>query len=180
MTGLVDDLLALSRAGNPTDGAVARTEAAAASVETDLRPRVSEAGGTLRVDVAPAAVRCSDGLLRQVLWNLGENAVKYRSPGVPPAIAVVGRVTGTGYELRVSDNGVGMSVEDARRAFEPFFRARRTQSVAGTGLGLAIVRRVVEASGGTVSVESEPDHGTAITLRFALAPADGASVSGAA
>jgi len=180
MTGLVDDLLALSRAGNPTDGAVARTEAAAASVETDLRPRVSEAGGTLRVDVAPAAVRCSDGLLRQVLWNLGENAVKYRSPGVPPAIAVVGRVTGTGYELRVSDNGVGMSAEDARRAFEPFFRARRTQSVAGTGLGLAIVRRVVEASGGTVSVESQPDHGTAITLRFALAPADGASVPGAA
>lgn len=180
MTGLVDDLLALSRAGNPVDGAVARPETAAAAVETDLRPRVSQAGGTLRVDVAPAAIRCSGGLLRQALWNLGENAVKYRRPDVPPVIAVVGRATATGYELRVSDNGIGMSAEDARRAFEPFFRARRTQAITGTGLGLAIVRRIVEASGGTVAVESQPDHGTAITLRFVLAPADGASLSGAA
>jgi signal transduction histidine kinase len=179
MTGLVDELLALSRAGNPIDGAVARPETAAASVEADLRPRVSQVGGTLRVDVAPAAIRCSDGLLRQALWNLGENAVKYRRPDVPPEVAVVGRATSTGYELRVSDNGVGMSAEDAHRAFEPFFRARRTQAITGTGLGLAIVRRIVEASGGTLSVESRPDHGTAITLRFVLAPADGASLPGA-
>ncbi|HEX8107544.1 MAG TPA: ATP-binding protein [Kofleriaceae bacterium] len=181
MTGLVDDLLALSRAGGPTDGAVARPEAVAASIEADLRPRVSEAGGTLRVDVQPAAIRCSDGLLRQALWNLGENAVKYRRPDVPPVIAVVGRATSTGYELRVSDNGVGMSDEDTRRAFEPFFRARRTQAITGTGLGLAIVRRIVEASGGTVAADSHPDHGTAITLRFLLAPVpDGASLPGAA
>jgi signal transduction histidine kinase len=181
MTGLVDDLLALSRAGGPGDGAVARPETVAASVEADLRPKVSEAGGTLRVDVQPAAIRCSDGLLRQALWNLGENAVKYRRPDVPPVIALTGRATGAGYELRVSDNGLGMSVEDTRRAFEPFFRGKRTQAIAGTGLGLAIVRRIVEASGGTVSAESEPEHGTAITLRFRLTPASGdASRSGAA
>jgi signal transduction histidine kinase len=180
MTGLVDDLLMLSRAGAPADGAVARPEAVAASVEADLRPKVSEVGGTLQVDVEPAAIRCSDGLLRQALWNLGENAVKYCRPEVPPEVAVVGRATTTGYELRVSDNGLGMSAEDTRRAFEPFFRGQRTQAITGTGLGLAIVRRIVEASGGTVSVESRPDHGTAITLRFVLAPADGASLPGAA
>jgi signal transduction histidine kinase len=181
MTSLVDDLLTLSRAGGLTDGAVARPEAVAASVEADLRPRVSEAGGTLRVDVQPAAIRCSDGLLRQALWNLGENAVKYRRPDVPPVIALVGRATSTGYELRVSDNGLGMSAEDTCRVFEPFFRGKRTQDIAGTGLGLAIVRRIVEASGGTVVADSEPDHGTAITLRFLVAPApDSASMPGAA
>lgn len=181
MTRLVDDLLTLSRAGAPAEGAVARPETVAASVEADLRPMVSEAGGTLRVEVQPAAIRCSDGLLRQALWNLGENAVKYRRPDVPPVIALVGRPTSTGYELRVSDNGLGMSDDDARRAFEPFFRGTRTQGIAGTGLGLAIVRRIVEASGGTVSADSRPDHGTAITLRFLLAPApDGASVPSAA
>ncbi len=181
MTRLVDDLLALSRAGGPTDGDVARPETVAASVEADLRPQVSEAGGTLRVDVQPAAIRCSDGLLRQALWNLGENAVKYRRPDVPPVIAVVGRATSTGYELRVSDNGVGMSDEDTRHAFEPFFRAKRTQAITGTGLGLAIVRRIAEASGGTVAADSRPDHGTVITLRFLLAPPpDDASLPGAA
>jgi signal transduction histidine kinase len=181
MTGLVDDLLTLSRAGGPSDGAVARPETVAAAVEADLRPKVSEAGGELRVDVQPSAIRCSDGLLRQALWNLGENAVKYRRPDVPPVIALVGRATNAGYELRVSDNGLGMSAEDTRRAFEPFFRGKRTQAVAGTGLGLAIVRRIVEASGGTVFADSQPDHGTAITLRFPLAPArDHAGQPGAA
>jgi two-component system, OmpR family, sensor kinase len=171
MTRLVDDLLALSRAGALTEGAVARPEAIAASVAADLGAMVSEAGGTLRVDVEPAAIRCSDGLLRQALWNLGENAVKYRRPDAPPVIALVGRAASAGYELRVSDNGLGMPAEDARRAFEPFFRGKRTQAIAGTGLGLAIVRRIVEASGGTVSADSQPDHGTTITLRFPLAPA---------
>jgi signal transduction histidine kinase len=181
MAGLVDDLLALSRAGGPTEGAVARPETVAASVEADLRPRVSEAGGTLRVDVQPAAIRCSDGLLRQALWNLGENAVKYRRPDVAPVIALVGRATSTSYELRVSDNGLGMPAEDIRRAFEPFFRGKRTQAIAGTGLGLAIVRRIAEASGGTVAADSRPDQGTTITLRFVLAPGpDNASLPGAA
>jgi len=181
MTRLVDDLLALSRAGGATEDAVARPETVAAAVEVELRAMVGEAGGTLQVDVQPAAIRCSEGLLRQALWNLGENAVKYRRPDVPPVIALVGRATSSAYELRVSDNGVGMSAEDTRRAFEPFFRGKRTQAIAGTGLGLAIVRRIVEASGGTVSADSEPDHGTAITLRFQLAPApDSASLSGAA
>ncbi|HEX3759848.1 MAG TPA: ATP-binding protein [Kofleriaceae bacterium] len=171
MTTLVDDLLALSRAGGPTEGAVARPDAVAATVAADLRTLVTEAGGTLQVDVEPAAIRCSDGLLRQALWNLGENAVKYRRPDVALELAVVGRTASAGYELRVSDNGIGMSADDARHAFEPFFRARRAQTIAGTGLGLAIVRRIVEASGGTVSVDSEPEHGTAILLRFVLAPA---------
>lgn len=181
MTGLVEDLLTLSRAGGPSDGAVARPETVAASVEADLHPMVIEAGGTLRIDVQPAAIRCSDGLLRQALWNLGENAMKYRRPEVPPVIALTGRATSTGYELRVSDNGLGMSAEDTRRAFEPFFRGKRTHGIAGTGLGLAIVRRIVEASGGTVSADSQPDHGTAITLRFQLAPhPDSASAPGAA
>jgi len=171
MTGLVDDLLALSRAGGPTEGAVTRPDAVAATVAAELGAMVSDAGGTLQVDVEPAAIRCSDGLLRQALWNLGENAVKYRRAGVPLELAVVGRAASAGYELRVSDNGVGMSPDDAKRAFEPFFRARRTQTITGTGLGLAIVRRIVEASGGTVSVDSEPEHGTAILLRFVIAPA---------
>jgi signal transduction histidine kinase len=181
MTGMVDDLLTLSRAGAPSEGAVARAETVAASVAADLHPLVSEAGGTLGVDVQPAAIRCSDGLLRQALWNLGENAVKYRRPDVPPVIALVGRATSAGYELRVSDNGLGMSDEDTRRAFDPFFRGKRTRDIAGTGLGLAIVRRIVEASGGAVFADSRPDHGTAITLRFLLAPApDTASMPGAA
>jgi signal transduction histidine kinase len=172
MTNLVSDLLGLSRAGSIA-GAVARTEPVAASIEADLGSLVNDAGGELRIELAPAAVQCSEGLLRQVLWNLGENAYKYRRPEVPVAIAIAGHCAAETYEIEVSDNGLGMSDDDARRVFEPFFRGDRTRAIAGTGLGLAIVRRIVEASGGTVSVESKPGRGTAFKVRLPLAQSAG-------
>jgi signal transduction histidine kinase len=127
---------------------------------------VKEAGGELLVDVEPARVRCSEGLLRQVLWNLGENAVKYRRHSVTPRIELVGRGAGATYQFRVSDNGAGMSAEDARRAFEPFYRGAQTGEAPGTGLGLAIVKRVIQAAGGALTVDSKPGQGS--TFRFTL------------
>ncbi|HEX7836095.1 MAG TPA: ATP-binding protein [Kofleriaceae bacterium] len=170
VTSLVTNLLELSRAGAPMTDGPARAGSVAASVAADLDRLVRNAGGSLEVDVAPASVACSEGLLRQALWNLGENALKYRRPDVPPVIALAGRTTRTGYELRVSDNGLGISPDDARHAFEPFFRSKRTHAIPGTGLGLAIVRRVVEACGGTVSIDSQLDRGTTFVLRLPLAP----------
>jgi signal transduction histidine kinase len=169
MSTLVTDLLELSRAGGATRSAAVRADRVVASIAADLRARVDEAGGTLQTDVKAAVIQCSEGLLRQALWNLGENAVKYRRPEVAPVVTFLGRVVGTSYEIRVEDNGIGMSADDARRAFEPFFRSKRTQAIAGTGLGLAIVRRIVEASGGTVTAESQLNHGTTIVLRIPLA-----------
>jgi len=103
-----------------------------------------------------------------VLWNLGENAIKYRRPDVAPELSIVGRTDATRYAISVSDNGVGMTSEDARHAFEPFYRSDRTSSVPGTGLGLAIVRRIIEASGGSVSLSSEPGSGTTFVIMLAL------------
>ena len=63
-----------------------------------------------------------EGLLRQLLWNLAQNALKYRRPEVPVRIEIIGRRDGSGYALRVEDDGAGMSPAEVRRAFEPFFR----------------------------------------------------------
>jgi signal transduction histidine kinase len=169
MTELVNDLLQLSRAGAPPPGSVADIAPAATSLQTDLTPLVQQAGGALRIDLEPASVTCSQGLLREVLWNLGENAVKYHRPDVPPSVELVGRARAGRYRLRVIDNGRGMTTEESSHVFEPFFRGGRTRDVPGTGLGLAIVRRVIEASGGSVAVESQPDHGTTFTVDLPLA-----------
>jgi signal transduction histidine kinase len=169
MTDLVNDLLQLSRAGAPPTGAVAQIAPIATSLETDLSQLVEREGGELHVDLEPAVVTCSQGLLREVLWNLGENAVKYHRHDVPPAVELVGRAHAGRYSLRVIDNGRGMTLEEADHVFEPFFRGNRVRDVPGTGLGLAIVRRVVEASGGSVAVESQPDHGTTFTVELPLA-----------
>jgi signal transduction histidine kinase len=102
------------------------------------------------------------------LWNLGENAVKYRRPEVQLLVQIRGRATPNAYELSVSDNGMGMSPSVARQAFQPFFRGKQTASTPGTGLGLSVVKRVIEASGGTVSIDSEPGRGTTFKIQLPL------------
>jgi signal transduction histidine kinase len=172
MDVLIKDLLALSR----IDAEAMTTQTCdphdvASSVVDDLRARIDENHGTLVLDVAAGIVRCSEALLRQALWNLVDNAVKYRKKDVPPKIEIHGTASDTTYTLAIADNGIGLSPEDAQHVFEPFFRASGVkQETPGTGLGLSIVKRVVEASGGSVSVAPRAEAGTAFTLQLSLAP----------
>jgi signal transduction histidine kinase len=169
MEAMIQDLLTLSRISAQVAGAACETESVVALAREDLTPIVEATGGVLTVDVVPANVSCSEGLLRQALWNLGENAVKYRRPGVQLQLQIRGRALPKAYELSVSDNGSGMTPREVRQACEPFFRGRETQSTSGVGLGLSIVKRVIEASGGTIAVDSTPGQGTTFKIRLPLA-----------
>jgi signal transduction histidine kinase len=166
MNALIEDLLALSRIDSSAQAARCDPSQVAAQLREELQPQLAEADASLTVEVAPARIRCVEGLLHQALWNLLENAVKYRRDGVHAEIAVEGHLNGAGYELQVRDNGVGMSADEAARVFEPFFRASATRDRPGTGLGLSIVKRVVETAGGSVRVASQPGAGTTFVLRL--------------
>jgi signal transduction histidine kinase len=172
MERLIDDLLALSRVGAEGTSGSSDPAQVVAQVAEDLAPRVELEGGTLRLAVKPARVRASEGLLAQALSNLTDNALKYRRPEAPPEIEVNGRSHEGGYELSVRDNGLGMSPDELRQAFQPFYRALRARAAPGTGLGLSIVKRVLEANGGSVRVESQLGRGTTFVLELPLA--DGA------
>jgi len=169
METIIQDLLTLSRISAQTTEGRCQTASVAASAEEDLRPKVDAVGGVLRIEAVDATVPCSEGLLRQVIWNLGENAVNYRRSGVRLEIEIRGRITQRTYEFSVSDNGTGMSPLEVQHAFEPFFRGEQVRSTPGTGLGLSIVKRVVEATGGSISVESVPVRGTTFKIRLPLA-----------
>jgi signal transduction histidine kinase len=166
MEALIGDLLTLSRIGGTAATAVCDPAAAAAQVQEDLAPRLRDAQATLQMDVESATVRCGEGFLRQVLFNLADNAIKYRKPEVPVLVEIRGHGVKDGYELSVRDNGMGMSPEEASRAFDPFYRSPRAASEHGTGLGLSIVKRVVEASGGSVCVDSQVGRGTTVVTRL--------------
>jgi signal transduction histidine kinase len=116
-----------------------------------------------------AEVACSEGLLRQALTNLVENAVKYRRPEVPPEVEISGSKRDGEYQLRVSDDGAGISAEETARIFEPLYRSPRVQHLPGTGLGLSIVNRIVQASGGAISVESRLEEGSTFVVHLKLA-----------
>ena len=107
--------------------------------------------------------------LRQVLINLLANAIDATEP--PGTIVVGARVLssngrGPQMEIAVSDSGHGMSEEEIRRVFEPFYTTKAPGR--GTGLGLAIVDHIVRAHGGQVVIESSPGGGTTMRVRLPL------------
>jgi two-component system, OmpR family, sensor kinase len=71
-------------------------------------------------------------------------------------------------EIEVRDRGIGIDGADLPRLFTPFFRTDRSRArgTGGVGLGLALVKRIAEAHGGSVEVESAPDQGTTVRLRL--------------
>jgi len=118
----------------------------------DLRNSVKDKGLKLEVEMPQSLpkIRGSSTRLQQVMTNLVSNAINYTHEG-----GVTVRVTERDKDLQVEviDTGIGIPPEDLPRVFEDFFRASNVE-VKGTGLGLAITRRIIEAHGGTISVES--------------------------
>ncbi|MBM4196684.1 MAG: HAMP domain-containing histidine kinase [Gammaproteobacteria bacterium] len=105
--------------------------------------------------------------LRLLLKNLIENALRYSSPdGRPVEVGIA--ATADGAEIRVSDFGRGMSPQDLARATEPFYRAdpARSRATGGLGLGLYLCRRIAEAHGGSLAIQSELGSGTVVTVRL--------------
>lgn len=141
-------------------------EAFALAVE-ELSPLIRQKGLTVTVaDMAGMKLTGSRAMINRAMANLVENAVKYNREG--GSVSIAAQEQGGCLQVRVSDTGIGISGEDCRHIFEPFYRADRSRSraVGGAGLGLPLVKDIVEKHGGRIEVESEPGRGTTFTLYF--------------
>ena len=133
--------------------------------------------------VRDSTVWCDVKNLNRILINLLNNAFKFTAEG--GRIIVVLKQTecterGCGsYEIRIQDNGIGMSKKFVERMFHPFERERTStvSGIEGTGLGLSITKSITDLMGGTISVETERGTGTEITLRFTFQLADASELS---
>ena len=126
------------------------------------------------MDVTNENVYCDKTRLNQVLLNLLSNAVKFTPAGGTVSVRLKqfpGTVKGSGrYEIRVKDNGIGMSPEFVKKIFSPFER-ERTSTVSrtqGTGLGMAITKNIVDMMGGTIEVHTEQGKGTEFIVSLPL------------
>ena len=106
--------------------------------------------------------------LNQVLLNLYLNAIDSMDAGGKLAISIKNSQPTRNTEIKIMDDGTGISQEDLAHIFDPYF----TTKAAGTGLGLAIVHNIVDAHGGKVTVESHPGGGTTFTISLPLAAID--------
>jgi signal transduction histidine kinase len=167
MDALVGDLLALARSDAAGHGQC-DPAGVVEQIARDIAPRIEIEKGSLHTEAVHASVACNEGLLRQAVINLVDNAIKYHRPEVPPDVKIAGRATDGGYELCITDNGLGMSADETAKVFEPFYRSPRVHDLPGTGLGLSIVNRIAEAAGGKLSVESQLGAGTTFAIRLPL------------
>lgn len=168
---LVDDLLLLARLGQqrrverlPVDLVPLATEVVHDAALVSPSHPVSL---QLPPDQQPAVVLGDDARLRQVLSNLVRNALTHTPEGTPVRVGIIPR--GEDVAVVVSDDGPGMTPEQAQRAFDRFYRADAARSRAtgsGSGLGLAIVAALVAAHGGTVDLQAEPGQGTTVTVHL--------------
>lgn len=131
-------------------------------------------GSTGGFDVDPSAgtIVASPTILRLVVGNLLDNALKYTSAG--GSVTVEARLEGRDFVLKVADTGKGIPPSELPRVFDRFYRVDRARqkSTGGAGLGLAIVKEACERSGGAVSVESEEGKGSTFAVVWRDAAGD--------
>ncbi|MFL1460955.1 PAS-domain containing protein [Roseococcus sp. DSY-14] len=171
LLSLIDDILDITRAEEGRLPVARDRVPVAALLRTTRRMmagQAAEAGLELSLDAAAAlpAVSADSRRLRQVLLNLLANAIKFTPRG--------GRVTlsaaadAEGLRIEVGDTGIGIAREDMGRLFQPFAQVESAASrrYPGSGLGLYLCRVLLEAQGGTLTLESEEGRGTLARIAF--------------
>jgi len=169
MAHLVQNLLQLSRKGEQRIAILDAGEELEKTLEL-LRPHLGtcgvEPGLDLQLGVPP--IRVDPEQLQQAFLNLFTNACDAMPMGGKLTLRVRG---GTGVVIEIIDNGIGIAAGDMPRVMETFFTTKPPGK--GTGLGLPICRRIVEAHGGTISIESELGRGTTVRMVFPAAGEEG-------
>lgn len=170
LTAISEDLLTLSGAeSKPLVKAPVDLSQLVESTCLGMEVQARERNLQLLTNVQPGIIVEADAnQLTQVLLNLVGNSLRFTESG---SISVSLKSEQGRALLQVADTGIGIPAEHLPRVFERFYRAdpARSRGTGGTGLGLSIVKHIVVAHGGTVEIESEPDHGTTVTVRLPLA-----------
>lgn len=169
MYRLITDLLHYSQVGQkPASFQTVDLNAVLAGTLDNLYDLINETGAAVTWDALPL-VQGDEAQLGQVFQNLAGNAIKYARPGVTPAIHVSATREDTEWQIRVKDNGMGIDRQYFDIIFAPFKRLHG-RDIPGTGIGLAVCRRIIEAHGGRIWVESDPAAGSTFYMTLPAVP----------
>lgn len=160
MAEMIDSALAQAspEVGQRGPGPVDCTEAARRAIQR-VRTQIDAVGVVVEVGDLPV-VNGEPTQLGRVFQNLLSNAVKAAAPNRTLRVDISARRVADGWEISVTDNGIGVAPEDRQRIFEMFTHAWGDDRTEGSGIGLAICQSIVERHGGRIWVESPPDGGS--------------------
>ena len=171
MTRLVKDLLQLSRLDNQQMNwnfeKISLKELVKSTVERmELEAKSRKQKLECFVLGETPQIEADYGRLEQVVFNVLGNAIKY-TPEKGQVTVYIGKIYNDVY-FKVSDTGIGIPESDLTRIFERFYRVdkARSREMGGTGLGLAIAKEIVEAHAGTITIASQMNKGTEVTVRL--------------
>ena len=169
LSNIINDLLEISNLSRPS----AQLETQPFSLDEQLRhitahfiPQIERKSLSYDITLESVDIDANASLLEDVWTNLLSNALKYTDDGGSLLITLV-QQDGQAI-VKVADTGCGMSEDQVKHAFDRFYHGEEPSIQKGNGLGLAIVKSVVKKHNGTVSVESELDHGTTFTIILPL------------
>jgi signal transduction histidine kinase len=178
MQSLINDLLSFSKQSvSPADFKQVDLNLLMNEVITELEIETERSGAEFKIETLP--VICAvPGLMRQVFYNLINNALKFRKPAVSPVIKISAeqikerdnrfpllRLNESNYhKIMISDNGIGFDPKYAEDIFIVFKRLHSYHEFQGTGVGLSICKKIVENHNGFIIAESEVDKGSTFTI----------------
>jgi two-component system CheB/CheR fusion protein len=137
------------------------------NVEWSLENKIKSSGAIVSKDLHTRYIRFSKKNIRSILFNLISNAIKFKSDR-HPEINIKTITTDDNVILTIQDNGIGISKEDIDKIFGKYNRL--DPDVEGQGIGLYLARKIVDASGGNITVESEPGVGSKFSIFFKAEP----------
>ena len=169
LTNLVEDIIDLSRleeGGGDMTWEDIDLYTLCDDVLQSLEPVAKRQAVTLRLAGESLQVRGVYQVLREMIYNLCDNAIKYNRSGGSVTV-MVARSAGRA-SVTVADTGIGIPYEDQSRVFERFYRVDKSHSraIGGTGLGLSIVKHAAALHGAEIKLQSQPEDGTVITVLF--------------
>lgn len=169
LTNLVEDIIDLSRleeGGGDMTWEDIDLYTLCDDVLQSLEPVAKRQTVTLRLAGESLRVRGVYQVLREMIYNLCDNAIKYNRSGGSVTVTVA-RSAGRA-SVTVADTGIGIPYEDQSRVFERFYRVDKSHSraIGGTGLGLSIVKHAAALHGAEIKLQSQPEDGTVITVLF--------------
>jgi two-component system CheB/CheR fusion protein len=142
-------------------------------IESSIESRIIISGTKIKKNVGDTQIYFSKKNLRSIVYNLITNAIKFRNPDCASEISISAR-SEKGYSvLTVKDNGIGMNPDEFEKIFNMY--GRLNENIEGQGIGLYLIRKIINAAGGKILVESDPGKGSAFTVYFVEESKNGVS-----